>query len=204
MDNIQPSRPGLPQEIRDVLRQIDTQRLFNELVQDGVLSVQEIPIFRKKFTSFLELVWIDRNSGVETFLPATVQPELRRAALWRVEELVLAPLTEKLKDAGLGNDAVLFQTGDFALTAARLDTHATDRITVKGERVVHHRRLLRKTEVVHEVELNVEYPEKEGGHESRVIEFNSAEEVRQFTAALEKARMVGFFNRFLEKVRKLV
>jgi hypothetical protein len=203
-DNIQPSRSRLPQEIRDILRNIDTQQLFTELVQDAILSEREVIAFRKEFGNFLELVWIDPNYSAERFFPATVLPDRRRAALWKIEELVLAPLTEKLRDGGLGNDAVLFQFGNIALTAARLDSHSTDRITMKNSRVVHRKRLLRKAEVVHEVELDVAYPESGERHESRLLEFNTAEEVRQFKVALEKARMIGCFNRFLWRVRQMV
>jgi hypothetical protein len=203
-DGNQPSRSRLPQELRDILHRVDTERLFEELVKDDILTEPEVIAFRKEFGNFLTAVWTDRSYSAEKFFSATVLPDRRRAAFWKIEELFFAPLIERLKDAGLGNDAVLFQLGDCALSAARFDSHATDRIAIKGERVIHRKRLLRKAEVLYEVELDLEYPEKEERHLSRLLEFRTTEEVRQFKVALEKARMIGCFNRFLGRVREMV
>jgi hypothetical protein len=154
----------------------------------------------------LKDVWHDRNVSVNGLFASTVTADRRSAALWKIEELVLSILTGKLRDAGLGNDAVLFQQGDFVLTAARLNGHTTDRVTVKSQTVTERKRFLRKPETVHVIVLDVDYAEKGrwGEYETLELECKTEEEARQFTDALVKARMIGCFNGFLGRLRQLV
>jgi hypothetical protein len=204
--NTQGDRVPLPKEISSAISQVPTQTLFDEMSRDDILAPAELMIFRREFTNLLKNVWYDRNYNPAGLLPSSVQPEKRRAALWKMEEMVLSPLTDMLRSAELGNDDVLFQQKDFVLTAARCNGHTTDRVTVKSQTRVLRKHFLRKSTTVTEVVLDVDYPEQGrfGNYETLYLDLATEEDVQRFREALAKASMIGCFNAFLGRMRQMV
>ena len=197
------THPPLPPEIAGALKRADTARLYNELKEDSIFTGEELERYLTTCTAFLEKIWFNADFDEFRFLVSSVTPDRTKAAWWKMESLVITPLLEGLRESGMGNDAILFQQKNFVLTPARMNSHTTDRITVKRHDVVERKSLFRKPTVLHTFELDVAYPEKGrwGDYETDTVRCKSDEEARCFIEAFAKARMVGNLNAFLAWTR---